>query len=375
MLDTNEKKNSVPLKAALSSIPQRIYEDLAGKISRGDIAYGEQLPVLPELCEIYDTSQMTVRRALEELERNGFIQRQRGRGKGTFAIKRNFQASIRLLFVNHQEVLRSPIEYHHEAFDLIAGVREAAAGENVAVHTVVPSTFDSISPPNTQTGAVGYMIIAMDWTAYIEGVRLANQHQAPFVLLNAPNPGFPCVRVDIEEAAFLAVQHLAQLGHRRIAYVGCQKNEWFSPRWEGYRRALTTYGLPYDPSLFYYTDGVDPKKEEAALNHLLALSEPPTAIFTSTDYRAFNLMNCCRKLGISIPEDLSLCGYDNIAGTADVIPSLTTVHHARLEQGKEAVSLLLDLMYSGKSEKLDRLIKPYVVERDSTAPPKSVLDR
>ncbi|MES2460728.1 MAG: substrate-binding domain-containing protein, partial [Armatimonadota bacterium] len=357
-------------------IPQRIYEDLAGKISRGDIAYMEQLPVLPELCELYATSQMTVRRALEELERNGFIRRQRGRGKGTFAIKKNFQASIRLLFVNHQEVLRSPIEYHHEAFDLIAGVREAAAGENVAVHNVVPSTFDSISAPSTETGAVsvGYIIIAMDWISYIEGVRLANQHQAPFVLLNAPNPGFPCVRVDMEEAAFLAVQHLAQSGHQRIAYVGCKTGEWFSPRWEGYRRALAECGLAYDADLFYYTDGVDPKMEEAALNHLLGLSEPPTAIFTSSDYCAFNLMNHCRKLGISIPEDLSLCGYDNIAGAADVIPSLTTVHHARLEQGKEAVSLLLDLMYSGKSEKTDRLIKPYVVERESTAPPKVILN-
>jgi DNA-binding LacI/PurR family transcriptional regulator len=377
LLDTDKtiKKGSSRESAPSTLIHQRIYDDLSGKISRGEIGYMEQLPVLPDLCSIYEASHVTVRRALETLERDGYIRRQRGRGKGTFAIKRSGKASIRLLFIGEAEVLRSPIELYHEVFDLIAGIREAAALENATVHTVSPTSFDSMSTPDADERSVGYIIIAMGWSDYSEGIHLANRHNAPFVLLNAPLPGYPCVRVDMEEATFLGVQHLTRLGHQRIAYVGCQLGEWFASRWAGYRRALAASGLAFDPALYRDSDGVTPVMDEQALESLLALPEPPTAIFAASDYRALHLMNHCRRLGISIPNDLSLCGYDNIGEAADVVPALTTVHHPRLEQGKEAVSLLLDLMNTGKSDILDRRIKAHVVERESCAPPQIVLSK
>ncbi|MES2461369.1 MAG: substrate-binding domain-containing protein [Armatimonadota bacterium] len=372
MLDTTNKSNTASSDSPLSPlIHKRIYDDLAGKITRGEIAYLEQLPVLPELCGIYDASHVTVRRALESLERDGFIRRQRGRGKGTFAIRRSSKATIRLLFVGEAEVLRSPVELCHEIFDLMAGIREAAALQNASVHTVSPTSFDSISASDADKRAVGYIILAMDWAGYCEGVQMAMRHGAPYVLVNPPLPGYPSVRVDMEEAAFLAVQHLAQLGHQRIAYVGSNGGEWFAPRWDGYRRALASHGLDFDPALFHDSDGATSQQDEQALESLLALSSPPTAVFAASDYRALHLLNHCRRLGIQVPDDLSLCGYDNIGETADVNPALTTVHHPRLEQGKEAVSLLLDLMNEGRSDVLDRQIRPHIVVRESCAPLKT----
>jgi DNA-binding LacI/PurR family transcriptional regulator len=373
MLGTSaKKKNSPPGESPLSPlIYQRIYDDLAGKITRGDISYLEQLPVLPDLCGIYDASHVTVRRALEALERDGYIRRQRGRGKGTFAIKRSGKATIRLLFVGEADVLRSPVELCHEIFDLMAGIREAAALQNATIHTISPASFDSVSSSDADQRTVGYVILAMEWTGYCEGVRMATRHNAPYVLVNPPLPGYPCVRVDMEEASFLAVQHLALLGHKRIAYVGSNRGEWFSPRWAGYRRALASHGVEFDPALVRESNGATREQDEAALEALMALSDPPTAIFAVSDYRALHILNHCRRLQIRVPDDLSLCGYDNIGETADVIPALTTVHHPRLEQGKEAVALLLELMNEGKSNTLDRRIHPHIVARESCAPPKS----
>ncbi len=363
LLDTN-KKNVAPL------IHKRIYDDLAGKITRGEISYKEQIPILPDLCTIYNASHVTVRRALEALERDGFVRRQRGRGKGTFAVKRTAQTTIRLLFVGESDVLRSPVELCHEVFDLIAGIREAAAAQNAMVQTISPTSFDSVTLSESQRGTVGYLILAMDWAGYCEGVQLAARDSAPCVLVNPPLPGYPCVRVDMDEAAFLGVGNLARLGHTRIAYVGGVRSDWSGPRWSGYRRALASHGLDYDPALVQETDGATRQQDGQALDTLLALPDPPTAIFASSDYRALHLMSHCRHIGLSVPGDLSLCGYDNISEAADVSPALTTVHHPRLEQGQEAVALLLDLLSDGKSENLDRRIRPHVVDRESCAPPR-----
>jgi DNA-binding LacI/PurR family transcriptional regulator len=128
--------------------------------------------------------------------------------------------------------------------------------------------------------------------------------------------------------------------------------------------------VEFDPALFRDSDGATRQQDEEALESLLALPEPPTAIFAASDYRALHLLNHCRRRGVRVPEDLSLCGYDNIGESADVTPALTTVDHPRLEQGKDAVALLLDLMNEGKSDVLDRCIRPRVVERQSCAPPR-----
>jgi DNA-binding LacI/PurR family transcriptional regulator len=260
------------------------------------------------------------------------------------------------------------VELCHEVFDLMAGIREAAARENATVQTISSTSFDSIALSDGPRGTVGYLILAMDWAGYCEGVQMASRDNAPYVLVNPPLPGYPCVRVDMDEAAFLGVSYLAKLGHTRIAYVGGVRGDWSGPRWSGYRRALASYGLLYDPVLVKESDGATRQQDEQALDALLALPDPPTAVFASSDYRALHLMTHCRRLGVSVPRDLSLCGYDNISEAADVSPALTTVHHPRLEQGAEAVALLLDLLSDGKSKNEDRRIRPRVVDRESCAP-------
>src|SRR5207302_103342 len=114
-------------------------------------------------------------------------------------------------------ISKSPIETCHEVFDLLAGIRKAAAECGSEVQITSSAGFDNLPPADADTG---YLIIAMTWPEYEQAAALAQSRQLPFVLVNPPRSGYIGVRVDIGQGAYMGVSYLAQLGHRRIAYVG-----------------------------------------------------------------------------------------------------------------------------------------------------------
>jgi DNA-binding LacI/PurR family transcriptional regulator len=349
------------------SLYRRIYEDLEQKINTGEIRYMERLPVLPDLCEIYGVSDAPVRRALDDLARAGLVVKRRGRGQGTFAIKRLSHITVRVLLLADFDVYRSAIETCHEVFDLLDGIREAARDVGSRVQQVSCTSIDSLPPADVDTG---YLVIAMSTRDYEEGVRLAARDRAPCVLVNPPHRGPTCVRVDIEQGARLGVNYLAQLGHRRIGYVGSTRSEWMAPRFAGYRLALEANGLALDPDLVRETDGVDPKQDEEALNSLLALQRLPTCLFAASDYRAIRLLSHCRRRGIIVPQRMSICGYDNIDEAVSVEPALTTVHHPRRELGATALELLrAQLRGEAPAAGVDHVVAPQLIVRGSSGPP------
>lgn len=343
---------------------EQIYTDLKRQISSGEIGYMQQIPTLRTLCKMYGVSDITVRRALDELAREGLIVKQRGRGRGTFAIKRLTNARIRVFTIAGFDIQKTPIEACHEMFDLLAGIHKAVENEGAQIQMTSHAGFNNL--PDTEPNT-GYLIIANTWEEYQEGARMAQEHCAPYVLVNPPASGYPCVRVDMEEGAFLGTSHLAQQGHRRIAYVGAIKRHWFAPRFAGYQRALALHGLAFDPALVVETTGIDPQQDWDALDYLLALPTPPTAIFACSDYRALHIMTHCKQRGVHIPADLSLCGYDNIRECDSVQPTLTTVHHPREELGELAVKLLIRLIAGEEPETEDIVVRPHLVVRQSCA--------
>ena len=347
---------------------RQIYEDLKAKIIAGEIAIQQHLPPIPELSSVYGVSEAPVRRALDDLAREGLIVKSRGRGRGTIVTKRPVAATLRVLLIAGFNLQKSSIETCHEVFDLLAGIEAAALEMGCRVQQVSSNGFDSLPDADPMTG---YLIIGMNREEYQQGMRLAALHRAPSVLVNPPCAGGAAVRVDIEQGGYLATDHLAQLGHRRIAYIGGTRTEWLRPRFSGYQQALAASLLQFDDALVRETDGVEPGQDWQALESLLALPDPPTAIFAASDYRALHLMAYCRQNSISVPQQLSICGYDDIREVAGVEPAVTTVHHPRQELGKIAVALLTDLLLQEKNKDtfVDRVIQPYLVLRESCAPP------
>lgn len=174
------------------------------------------------------------------------------------------------------------------------------------------------------------------------------------------------VCMDEQLAAKALVGHLIELGHRRIAHiVGIGTHGASRWRLAGYKEALTAAGLPNDPQYvvqgeFTFGSGV------VAARQLFALPELPTAIFAANDDMAAGVMWAANERGLSIPRDLSVCGFDDTPMATQLWPPLTTVRQPSKEMGKLAALQLMDVLRGRGTGLL--LQVPYSLQlRESTA--------
>lgn len=166
-----------------------------------------------------------------------------------------------------------------------------------------------------------------------------------------------------------ATRHLIDLGHRRIGMISGPGHVFCRARLAGYRSAMAAAGLPVDPKMIAEAQ-LTREGGAAAARTLLSRSQRPTAIFASDDLQALGVYQAARELGLSIPEDLSVVGFDDIPVMAWVEPSLTTVHQPLAEMAAAATNLALAL---GRGEEVPQLgleIATTLTVRQSTAPPK-----
>ncbi|CAM4272459.1 LacI family DNA-binding transcriptional regulator [Deinococcus marmoris] len=165
----------------------------------------------------------------------------------------------------------------------------------------------------------------------------------PLVLVDHAVPGIAGVNSDNFGGAYAATTHLLKLGRRRVAFVGGQ-TEHFSirERRRGYLQALSDAGMVYDARLDVVRD--PPEREEGAVNaarSLLALPQPPDAIFAFNDSTAIVAMQVCLEAGLNIPQDLAFAGFDDILPAAHFRPPLSTLRVSKETLGARGVELLL----------------------------------
>ncbi|HHY97208.1 MAG TPA: LacI family transcriptional regulator [Firmicutes bacterium] len=182
---------------------------------------------------------------------------------------------------------------------------------------------------------------------------------------------YPQISVDNFHGGFVAAEHLIELGHRRIAHLGARGQEFDQglSRFKGYNEALREHGLEPDDTLVIDTD-YSWEKGYAAARKLFAMRNPPTAIFACGDMDAWGAMRAIRELGLSIPHDVSVVGYDNLAITSQMEVPLTTVDQPKYEIGRISMLALLEAMTSGEVK--DQVITPTLVVRESTSRPRSL---
>ncbi len=180
----------------------------------------------------------------------------------------------------------------------------------------------------------------------------------------------PCVSVGHAAGAGDAMRHLLELGHRRIGAVTGPPG-WVATeaRRESYRAALAGAGIPFDPALEVASD-FERAAGASAAAVLLALPEPPTAIFAFNDAIAVGTMRAAHERGVRVPDDLSVIGFDDIAYATMVGPMLTTIRQPLGELGRTAVHLLLRLLERPNSEPRQIELSTRLVVRDTTAPPR-----
>ncbi len=186
---------------------------------------------------------------------------------------------------------------------------------------------------------------------------------------NVRSSTLPTVDSENLEGAVAATEHLLELGHRRIGFLAGRADLASARlREEGYRQALARAGIEVDEALVRVGDYEAATASEAA-RELLELDSRPTAIFAANDVTALQTTAVARTLGLDVPGELSVVGFDNVPESALGDPPLTTVEQPIQQMGVEAVRLLIERIQDPEQAPAQVVLPTRLVVRGSTAPP------
>ena len=199
------------------------------------------------------------------------------------------------------------------------------------------------------------------------------ERQLPVVVLGGLGSNLDSVDPSYGEGMAAAMNHLLKLGHRRIGLIfGVGSPEHGGERYRHYREALLAAGLPVDERLIDAC-GTDIEDGYRAALRLLRLEPAPTALVAINDLLAIGARRAADELGLRVPADLSLVGFDDIPVSRYLIPPLTTVRTDTEQMGRKAVQVLIERLQNPARE-VQRIIIPAHLElRSSTAPVKQAL--
>jgi LacI family transcriptional regulator len=200
----------------------------------------------------------------------------------------------------------------------------------------------------------------------------------PAVLLHdrSPDPALPAIRIDNEAGAYLATAHLLRLGHRRIAHLTSEALlgrtlSAATDRYGGYRRALAEAGVAFDPA-WLVRGAVSMTGGKEMIQALLARAGArPTAVTCYNDQAAIGALRALGELGVRVPEDIAVVGFDGLAFGAFTTPALTTVDFPRAALGRVAVETLFALFDGHDAIPTEQVLPVQLVVREScgaTAP-------
>lgn len=219
------------------------------------------------------------------------------------------------------------------------------------------------------------LVLTPPITDHAELLQRLNQQGVPYASVS-PRERADTIGVfmDEQQAARDMVAHLLALGHQRIAHVMGHRGHGASGwRLDGYRDALAAGGLSYDPTLvvqgdFSFASGV------AAARQLFSLQRRPTAIFAGNDDMASGVIWAAAERGLSIPNDVSVCGFDDMPISRQIWPTITTIRQPGHEMGRLAALQLLEVLRGSGTGRMVEV--PYAVQlRESTAAPGGNLRR
>jgi len=201
-------------------------------------------------------------------------------------------------------------------------------------------------------------------------IEVLNREALPFIVANRrmEEPTVSYVAPDNEGGAYQATRHLIDLGHRRIAYIGRPADvETDADRRSGYRRALAEANLPFDVDL-YSEASFELGSGYQAMERLLNLDSPPTAVFVFNDPLAIEAVRAIHDHGLRVPQDVAVVGFDDVHSAVVVTPSLTTVHQPLFEIGVQAMDWLMPLLRQEEMEPARVVLPVKLIIRNSTVP-------
>ncbi|HVO43158.1 MAG TPA: GntR family transcriptional regulator [Aggregatilineales bacterium] len=355
--------NALPLYTQLAAV-------LKERILDGTWPSGASLPTEKELCDEYAVARGTVRQALQKLEEEGYIRREQGRG--TFVQARHVNSAGGKLRTGHLAFV-VPYVRDSSVSTILIGFQQVAehAEYSVIFHHVNNDAGqqEQVIRKLVRDGIDGIALYPVD-SEHVSSLDSIVRSGPPIVLIDRylRTLSTDYVMSDHFTGAIRAVHYLMDQGHTRVGFV-----TWLSPavsmdhRYLGYCEALRERGIEPDPDLVCHVEGY-PTVDISRLTTYLSTSNRPTAVLAANDQIASAMYRATAAVGLSIPQDLGIVGFDNLDFTSHLDPPLTTVAQPFLKIGQTAATLLLERIRGEHSTLHQITLTPELIERQSVMP-------
>lgn len=209
-------------------------------------------------------------------------------------------------------------------------------------------------------------VISMDPTVNMEKLKeMAKRHAIIQCSEYSIDSGIPYVSIDSISAAYLAVKHLINIGHEKIALINSDKNFLYARhREKGFLKALKEHKIPVNPDYITYSGDLGFNYGQRAMRRILQLEDRPTAVFAVSDVLAIGALKEIKLKGLEVPRDIAVVGFDKIDFSNMTNPTLTTISQPMYEMGEIAARMLMDKIKGNQVESV--ILDHELVIREST---------
>jgi len=257
---------------------------------------------------------------------------------------------------------------------IVSGIEDTAyaLGYQVLLHVYRPDIDPLDSLRELMGRDIDGLIIANDGDVTPKVIQKITEAGVPTVLVeNTQSFPIHSLTADNFSAGRIMTEYLIELGHRRIGGIGGPtKYSSLNDRLRGHQIALIEHGIPVDLSLQPSPVSGNPRKGYEQMQKLLALPEPPTAVFVVSDRAAFGAMDAIKDAGLRIPNDISVVGIDDVRDSAYSTPPLTTFSVPKYDLGRTAVLILNDLTNEKPVPACKTVLLGKIVVRKSAGAPR-----
>jgi DNA-binding LacI/PurR family transcriptional regulator len=254
--------------------------------------------------------------------------------------------------------------------DVLNGVEQACSAQGIQLSYATIN--DSASSDEKwlsrlqQSPIDGLLLLSLDDPVVIEQLRVLD---LPLVMINVDIPELSedSFLPDNSQGALLAMRYLIEHGHKRILHITRSKRRTIQRRAEAYQTALAEAGIPHDAQLLFEVE-INAEATYTAMTHRLAQKGIDfTAVFCANDLSAMGFMRAAQEIGLRIPEDVSVIGFDDIAPSAFLSPPLTTIRIETRELATLALRRLIDRASEPRLTPIRVLLSCRLIERRSVA--------
>lgn len=326
-----------------------IYRRIKEQIISGEYPVGSRLPTEKELSEKYEVSVHTVRQAMALFSTEGVIQKIAG--SGTFVQELPGRTNGQKVSAKNIGVIVWEQTQHifPKILHAVEGAIFASGYHNIACNTGKdPQREREIIERLMDQGIRGFIISPISWDeCCLENYRYIQEQNIPLVIINRRSREIRAtsVLVNNEAAGYLATCRLLEAGHRRIGHLtsSVMWSELTANRIAGYRRALQEFGVPFDEELVVFDPVTGSVSGCEGAKKLLSLSDRPTGVFCVNDEHVPGLCEAAAELNISVPDELSVVGFDKCLEVHSRLPfQLDTFEHPSEQVGVCAARELLE---------------------------------